>query len=73
VPKYRHRPAVRDNLERRQRGQDPRVVEISWRCQRRVNARWLKLVAERGKPKGVATVACARELAAFLWEAAVLD
>lgn len=73
VPKYRHRPAVRDNLERRQRGQDPRVVEVAWRAQQRVHRRWGQLVAERGKPKGVATVACARELAAFLWEAAILD
>lgn len=73
VPKYRHRPAVRDNLERRQRGQDPRVVEVAWRAQQRVHRRWGQLVGERGKPKGVATVACARELAAFLWEAAVLD
>jgi transposase len=73
VPKYRNRPAVRDHLARRQAGQDPRVIEVAWRCQQRVHKRWLTLVAERGKPKGVATVACARELAAFLWEAAVLD
>jgi transposase len=73
VPKYRHRPAVGDKLARRQAGQDPRAVEIAWRCQRRVHKRWHSLVAERGKPKGVATVACARELAAFLWEAALLD
>jgi transposase len=72
VPKYRHRPAVGEHLERRQRGQDPRVVEIAWRCQQRVHRRWMALVARRGKAKGVATVACARELAAFLWEAAVL-
>jgi transposase len=73
VPKYRHRPAVRDALERRQRGQDARVVEIAWRCQQRVHQRWRQLTTERGKPKGIATVACARELAAFLWEAAILD
>jgi transposase len=73
VPKYRHRPAVGAKLARRQRGQDPRVVETAWRCQRRVHKRWLALVPGRGKPKGVATVACARELAAFLWEAAMLD
>ena len=35
--------------------------------------RWLALVAERRKPKGVATVACPREVAPFLWEAAVFD
>jgi transposase len=73
VPKYRHRPAVGEGLARRQDGQDPSVVEVAWRCQQRVHRRWIALVARRRKAKGVATVACARELAAFLWEAAVLD
>jgi transposase len=73
VPKYRYRPAVGEQLARRQRDQDPRVVEIAWRCQQRVHRRWLELVVRRRKPKGVATIACARELAGFLWEAATLD
>jgi transposase len=29
---YRHRPAVSEGLKRRQRGVDPRAVEIGWRC-----------------------------------------
>lgn len=69
----RHRPNVSVQLERRQRGQDPRVVAIAWRCQRRLHERWVALRLERKKPAGVASVALARELAAFLWEAAVLD
>jgi transposase len=69
----RHQPNVTVQLERRQRGQDPRVVAIAWRAQRRLHERWRHLKLERKKPAGVASVALARELAGFLWEAAVLD
>ena len=68
----RHRPHVTEQLARRQRGQDPRVVAIAWRAQRRLHQRWAKLRLERGKPAGVVSVALARELAAFCWEAATL-
>jgi transposase len=70
---YRHRPAISEALARRQQGQDPRVIAIAWRAQRRLNQRWQHLRTERGKPAGVVAIACARELAAFLWEAATLD
>jgi transposase len=70
---YRYPPRVGETLARRQQGQDPRVVEIAWRAQRRLNQRWQRLYHERRKPAGVAAIACARELAAFLWEAATLD
>jgi transposase len=70
---YRHRPWVGEPLRRRQTGQDPRVCEIAWRAQRRLNKRWQVLATERGKPAGVTAIACARELAAFVWEAATLD
>jgi transposase len=70
---YRRRPAIGATLARRQQGQDPRVVEIAWRAQRRLNQRWQHLHHERRKPAGVTAIACARELAAFLWEAATLD
>ena len=69
---YRHRPAVGDGLARRQHAQDPRVIEISWRAQRRLHQRWQVLAGQRGKPAGVVAIACARELAAFCWEAASL-
>jgi transposase len=70
---YRHRPVIGETLARRQAGQDPRVIEIAWRAQRRLHQRWQHLHHERRKPAGVTAIACARELAAFLWEAATLD
>jgi transposase len=70
---YRKQPAITDGLARRQAGQDPRVIEIAWRAQRRLHQRWQRLHHERRKPAGVVAIAVARELAAFLWEAATLD
>ncbi|MCA1701068.1 MAG: IS110 family transposase [Actinobacteria bacterium] len=70
---YRRRPAVGGGLASRQAGQDPRVVQIAWRAQRRLHARWTHLGERRGKPTGTVAIACARELAAFCWEAATLD
>ena len=70
---YRHHPAVGDGLARRQHGQDPRVIEISWRAQRRLHQRWQVLAGQRRKPANVVAIACARELAAFCWEAATLS
>jgi transposase len=70
---YRYPPRIGEALTRRQQGQDPRVVEIAWRAQRRLNQRWQHLYRERRKPVGVVAIACARELAAFCWEAATLD
>ena len=58
---------------RRQAGQDPRACEVAWRAQRRLNNRWEHLGGKRRKPAGVVAVAVARELSAFLWEAATLD
>jgi transposase len=69
---YRHQPAIGDGLGRRQRGQDPRVIAIAWRAQRRLHQRWQLLAGQRRKPAGVVAIACARELAAFCWEAATL-
>jgi len=70
---YRTRPLIGETLARRQQGQDPRVIAIAWRAQQRLYQRWQHLYAERRKPSGVVTIACARELAAFCWEAATLD
>jgi transposase len=69
---YRHPPRIGDTLARRQHGQDPRIIAIAWRAQRRLHARWQHLHGQRRKPSGVVAIACARELAAFLWEAATL-
>jgi transposase len=70
---YRHPPRIGDTLARRQAGQDPRVIAIAWRAQRRLHARWQHLHHQRRKPAGVVAIACARELAAFCWQAATLD
>jgi transposase len=70
---YRHPPAIGETLARRQAGQDPRIIEISWRAQRRLHARWQHLRHQRRKPSGVVAIAVSRELAAFLWAAATLD
>jgi transposase len=70
---YRKPPAITPTLARRQHGQDPRVIAIAWRAQRRLHLRWQHLYHQRRKPSGVVAIAVARELSAFLWEAANLD
>ncbi|MGA7703906.1 MAG: IS110 family transposase [Solirubrobacteraceae bacterium] len=70
---YRRAPRVSSELAARQADQDPRVVQVAWRAQRRLYSRWTHLAGERGKPTGTVAVACARELASFCWEAAILN
>ena len=70
---YRYPPRIGPTLARRQAGQDPRVIAIAWRAQRRLHQRWQHLHHDRRKPAGVVAIAVARELAAFCWEAATLD
>ena len=36
-------------LAARQAGQDPRVIQIAWRAQRRLHARWTHLSERRGR------------------------
>jgi transposase len=67
---YRRHPAIGKTLERRQRGQPPQIINIAWRAQRRLNARWRQLKHARNKPNGIVAVAIARELAGFCWEIA---
>jgi len=62
----RRRPTVGYELARRHRGQDPGVLERSWRCQQRLHHRWRRM-SGRGKPHQKIVVACARELAGFVW------
>jgi len=62
----RRRPRIGYELARRQRGQDAVVIERAWRCQQRLHRRWLRM-AGRGKPSQKIAVACARELAGFVW------
>src|SRR6266576_524350 len=62
----RRRPKVSYELARRQRGQDTVVIERAWRCQQRLYSRWQRM-SGRGKPQQKIVVACARELAGFVW------
>src|SRR5947207_1889127 len=62
----RRHPKVGYDLARRQRGHDAAVIERSWRCQQRLYQRWQRM-AGRGKPQQKIVVACARELAGFVW------
>jgi transposase len=62
----RRRPKVGYELSRRHRGQDAGVIERAWRCQQRLYRRWQRM-AGRGKPHQKIVVACARELAGFVW------
>jgi transposase len=62
----RLRPKVGYELSRRHRGQEAAVIERSWRCQQRLYRRWQRM-AGRGKPQQKIVVACARELAGFVW------
>ncbi len=66
-------PRLSPDLRRRQAHQDPRACAVAWRAQRRLHRQWHKLAGARGKPANVATVACARELAGFVWEVALID
>jgi transposase len=59
----RRRPQVGYRLARRQH---PAVIERAWRCQQRLHKRWRRMAA-RGKPNQKIAVACARELAGFVW------
>jgi transposase len=70
---YSRRPSIGESLARRQAGEDPRVIAVAWRSQQRLHQRWQHLRERRRKPAGVVAIACARELATFLWEAATLD
>ena len=60
------RPQVGERLARRQHEQDALVRARAWRCQQRLYRRWRRMAA-RGKPRQKIVVACARELAGFVW------
>jgi transposase len=67
---YARAPRIGVTLQNRQQGQPDQVLQIAWRAQHRLHRLHQRLRA-RGKPGNVATVAVARELACFLWAAAV--
>ena len=65
---YRHRPYLSRELKARQRGQDVRVVAVSWKAQQRLHKKYSRLSKNINSNKAV--VAVARELVGFLWAAA---
>jgi len=67
---YQRPPRIGVTLRNRQQGQPAHVLQIAWRAQHRLHRLGQRLRA-RGKPENVANVAVARELACFLWAAAV--
>jgi transposase len=50
----------------RREGQPPEVIETARKAELRLHRKFMKLTG-RGKPKGIAAVAVARELAGFIW------
>ena len=66
---YARQPRVGATLANRQQGQPEHVLQISNRAQLRLHRVYTGMRA-RGKPHNLTVVACARELACFLWAAA---
>lgn len=70
---YQRHPAIGAALQRRQRDQPAHIIDIAWRAQRRLNARWRQLKTIRHKRSSIVAVAVARELAGFCWEIALAE
>jgi transposase len=62
----RLRPAKGAQLLKRQAGLAPEPIDIAWKAQKRLHARYLRMRA-RGKPQNVTIIAMARELLGFVW------
>jgi transposase len=63
---YRHRPTVGGALKKRQESLSEETKEVAWKAQHRLHKRYHSLTA-RGKSKGQAVTAVARELLGFIW------
>lgn len=61
----RHAPRVAGTLKQRQQHVPQPIVELAWRAQHRLHARYRQLGARLGAPKALTAVA--RELAGFIW------
>jgi transposase len=59
-------PATPLSIQARRAGQPPGVIEIARKAEMRLHNKFVKLNG-RGKQKGIAAVAVARELAGFIW------
>ena len=67
---YRYKPAVKGDIQRRQKGQPQVVRDISWKAQDRLHRKYVRLVS-KGKEKNKVVAATARELAGFVWAIAL--
>lgn len=67
---YRHRPAVKGDLRKRQQGLSDEVKAIGWKAQHRLHERYRRL-GGRGKEKQKVITAIAREMLGFIWAAGV--
>jgi transposase len=63
---YQHKPKLYPALAKRMAGQPEQVRAHSMKAQRRLHDKYRRLV-ERGRPKNLAAVSVARELAGFMW------
>jgi transposase len=68
---YTREPRIGLTLRSRQQGQPEQVLQIAWRAQHRLY-RLHRRLRGRGKPANIAVAAAARELACFLWAAALV-
>lgn len=66
---YARPPRIGRALADRHDGLPDHILQIAWRAQHRLH-RIHRRMRERKKPGNVITVACARELACFIWAAA---
>jgi transposase len=69
---YGRQPRLGATLTNRQAGQPEHVLAISNRAQQRL-FKVNRAMKARGKPHNIVVVACARQLAGFLWAAATAD
>jgi transposase len=63
---YQHPPRIGIAKQEKVAAAPPKVREIAWKAQSRLNRRYRALI-RRGKLKTVAITAVARELAGFVW------
>jgi transposase len=66
---YLRAPRIGPTLKSRHQGLPDHILQIAWRAQHRLYRVHRRLRAHR-KPPNVVNVACARELACFMWAAA---
>jgi transposase len=69
---YGKKPRLGATLANRQAGQPDQILAISNRAQQRL-FKVNRTMKARGKPHNIVVVACARQLAGFLWAAATAD